>query len=191
MKYSDKEIIEKVKLEKANDVVNYLYKDSYPNIKRLIMSKGAGEEHVKDAFQEAVMVLVQKILALKKGEVLKISGFLYSVAYNKWIDSIRKDKKMEFSDEYEKHEKVVFDQYEFIFSKERKEIIDEVIGAIGDSCRSILRLVLYSNYSMKEVAEEMKFASVDSAKTQHYKCRQKLIKKFKSNLALKEALRNG
>ena len=155
MKYSDKEIIEKVKLGKANDVVNYLYKDSYPNIKRLIMSKGAGEEHVKDAFQEAVMVLVQKILALKKGEVLKISGFLYSVAYSKWIDSIRKDKKMEFSDEYEKHEKVVFDQYEFIFSKERKEIIDEVIGAIGDSCRSILRLVLYSNYSMKEVAEEV------------------------------------
>ena len=45
-------------------------------------------------------------------------------------------------------------------------------------------LSIYDKRSMKEISTMLGFSSQDSAKTQSYKCKQKLIKSLKENPTL-------
>jgi RNA polymerase sigma factor (sigma-70 family) len=188
--YSDNEIEEKIRSGEANPVVAYVYKAFYPRVRDSILSKNGSVEHAKDIFQEAVMVLVKVVLERRYENGINIQAFLLSISQRMWIDKIRKDKKLTFADDFRVYDYVDENPYEHKhhFDEDRSRAIDEILSSIGERCKEIIRLVIYNGLSMKEIAEELNFSSENSAKTQHYKCRQKLIKRYRGNEELKELL---
>ena len=86
---SDTELLEGLR-RGTNDVVSYIYKSSFPSILHLILANNGTEDEAKDIFQEAVMVLYDKVLQHDFVLRSKISTFLYAVCRRLWLKQLRK-----------------------------------------------------------------------------------------------------
>jgi RNA polymerase sigma factor (sigma-70 family) len=168
----DSEIIEKIKRgdERALD---YLYKKNYRMMVKMIIKNNGSEDEAKDIYQEALVIIWQKILTEDFLLTSKISTFLYSICQNLWRKELERKSKLT-NEETELSE--IFD----IDKKERIEIINKCINNLGETCKNILTYYYFDKLSMNDIAEKMGFANSDTAKTKKYKCKQELDKKIKT-----------
>ena len=61
-------------------------------------------------------------------------------------------------------------------NKEKKLLaIEKILNTISARCKQIFELFYFKKESMKSIAEKMGFSSVNSAKTQKYKCLENAI----------------
>jgi RNA polymerase sigma factor (sigma-70 family) len=168
----DSEIIEQIK--RGNEsALDYLYKKNYRMMVKMIIKNNGSEEEAKDVYQEALVVVWQKILSEDFVLTSKISTFLYSICQNLWRKELERKSRLtgEDTDLAE-----VFD----VDRKERIEIVNKCINDLGETCRNILTYYYFDKLSMNDIAEKMGFANSDTAKTKKYKCKQELDKKIKS-----------
>ncbi len=188
LKISDSEIIDSILKGREDHVLSQLYTSCYPRVRRFILSRKGSEADAEDLFQDAVVTFFSKVVNRSfDAEKYQIEPFIIGVSKNLWIDKFRRDKKIDFTDETNEYGSTGDEHY--VINQERAQIVNEILASVGDSCKEILIRVIYHGMSMKEISEELGYQSVDSAKTQHYKCRQKLIKKFKDNEYLKSILK--
>ncbi len=78
----------------------------------------------------------------------KVKSYLYTTAYHRLIDVVRKDKRMSLIDEYQETGDVNNDQY-----SDLGEILNQAIKQLPEDQRSVLMLRDYEGYSYKEIAE--------------------------------------
>lgn len=169
---NDQEIIERIK-KGDEKTLDYLYKKHYKMMVNMIVKNNGSEEEAKDVYQEALIVLWQKLLSSDFVLSSKISTYLYSICQNHWRKEL--DRKSRLSnEEVETSEILDIDQ------DERVKIINQCINDLGDTCRKILTYYYFDNLSMIDIAEKMGFANADTAKTKKYKCKMELDKKIKT-----------
>ena len=186
MKYTDKEIVERIKSGDRNLVIKFLYEHYYPKVYGVIKSRSGNREDAKDIFQDTILILIKRILEGRYDD-MRVGGFIVGVAQKCWIDKVRKDKRLTITDDvYDRGESDRFG--DFLQNERKRKLLKEMFSDIGERCTSLFKLIFYENRSMKEVVEEMGFSSVNSAKTQHYKCKQKLVKKYGDKFEVKEIL---
>jgi RNA polymerase sigma-70 factor (ECF subfamily) len=77
----------------------------------------------------------------------KVKAYLYSTAYHRLIDLVRKDSRLSIVDEVRSDE-VCFGQY-----SDLQEILNKAICLLPNDQRSVLLLRDYEGYSYKEIAE--------------------------------------
>ncbi|MGB0432062.1 MAG: sigma-70 family RNA polymerase sigma factor, partial [Bacteroidia bacterium] len=65
------------------------------------------------------------------------------------------------------------------FEQEEKQfgVMAKVLNEIGEKCKQLLTLFYIDQKNMDEIAHEMGFSGVNSAKTQKYKCIERARKK--------------
>ena len=71
-----------------------------------------------------------------------------------------------------------------MITAEKEEMINQFLEKAGTKCKQVLKYVIYDDYSMKEIAKLMNFASEAVAKTTHHRCKQKLMDLVANNKAL-------
>lgn len=158
-----------------------LYRLHYPPVERMVLSNSGSKDQAKDIFQETVLVLYDKVT--QQGFVLesKLRTFLYAVSRRLWLKQLNKRENSHLSIEqegydtasgYEEDIQAYFDQ-EKQFAK-----MDEALQLLGEPCQSILRDFYIKNKSMYEICEKFGYTNTDNAKTQKYKCLQRLKKLF-------------
>ena len=69
----------------------------------------------------------------------------------------------------------------FLEQTEKNESLIGLFSTIGDRCKELLLLSIFDKRPMSEIAGILGFSSENSAKTQNYKCKQKLIQALKTN----------
>jgi RNA polymerase sigma factor (sigma-70 family) len=182
-KNKSQEVVEAILSGQNSKVLNYLYKTALPQITKFICINNGDEDEAKDIFQDAVVSLFTTV-KLGKFDIEKdVNGFLFFVSRNLWINYVKKRgrqldiSKMHIS-MYEESQMAV------MISDEKKALIDEFLGKAGYKCKQVLKYVIYDDYSMKEIAKLMNFASEAVAKTTHHRCKQKLIELVANNKAV-------
>lgn len=170
---SDEEVIAKIKKgdERALD---FLYKKNYKMMTNMIIKNNGSEDEAKDIYQEALIVVWQKVLSPDFVLSSKLSTYLYSICQNLWRKELERKNRHTGEDEITKTEITDIDK------KERIEVINQCINDLGETCRSILTYYYFDDMSMAEIAEKMGFANADTAKTKKYKCKQELDKMIKT-----------
>ncbi|HEY8401054.1 MAG TPA: sigma-70 family RNA polymerase sigma factor [Cytophagaceae bacterium] len=190
----DHELVKYIKSGDKEKAIAELYKTYFPLVRKIIFSRGGNKEDAKDIFQEAVLKLYLRVMEGKlREEGANLGGFIIHVSQNCWIDKVRKDKRLTFTEEFHDLPSMYSnsDSSLLLFIKsEKNKMIDEVLSSIGEKCQELLRQVIFFNLSMKEIAVNLGFKNEESAKTQHYKCKQKLIAAYRDNQFLKEVLRS-
>jgi RNA polymerase sigma factor (sigma-70 family) len=170
---SDEEVIAKIR--KGDErTLDFLYKKNYRMMTNMIIKNNGSEDEAKDIYQDALVVLWQKIQTPEFVLSSKISTYLYSICQNLWRKELERKGRHTTEDEISKSEVMDFDR------KERIEVINKCINDLGETCRSILSYYYFDNMSMAEIAEKMGFANADTAKTKKYKCKQELDKRVKA-----------
>lgn len=67
---------------------------------------------------------------------------------------------------------------QFEEEEKRFEKLGSAIDMLGEPCRSLLKDFYYQDLSMTEIAEKFGYTNADNAKTQKYKCLQRLKKLY-------------
>ena len=189
MTYTDDEILNAIKKGQSGDVLNYLYKNVQPKIKAHVLQNNGDEEEAQDIFQDAVIAFYKYVRMNQFKEGNSVAGFIYSISKNSWIN--RAKQKNRTVGNMEKHENNFAEENNFFaqtISDERTQKIQEILSQLGERCKELLTYSIYNRMTMEEISQKMGLNNANTAKTKHYKCKQRLIELVKENKHLKEFL---
>ncbi len=180
---SDTEIIAGIAVG-DNRIINKIYKSFFPSIAHMIVSNNGSNDEAKDVFQEAVMVLYDKITQQQFELNSKLSTFLYAVSRRLWLKQLsRKGHTLNTTDisDFEDILHVEEDIQEHQEIENQFEQMNEAMHQLGEPCQTLLKDFYIKNLSMQEITEKFGYTNSDNAKTQKYKCLQRLKKIFFTN----------
>ncbi|MBS1622056.1 MAG: sigma-70 family RNA polymerase sigma factor [Bacteroidetes bacterium] len=159
--------------------VETIYKDNFNMIQSLILNNNGSSDDAKDIFQEAMIVLYEKVRSGTFELNCQIKTYLYSVCRRLWLKRLQQlsrysnevadiQTSVPVEDDVEDHEKR---NVEF-------EMMDKAIDSLGEPCRSLLEAYYLQKKTMQEIAAGFGYTNADNAKTQKYKCLVRLKKIF-------------
>ncbi|WP_257666422.1 RNA polymerase sigma factor [Parapedobacter tibetensis] len=175
---ADLETIAGIALGNAEAIAG-LYSDYFPMILNMVVQNNGTEEEAKDVFQEAVIVLFDRI---KRGNFelsSKLKTYIYSVCRRLWLKQLGYQGRA-FHDisSYEETIPVEEDLVQHLEKDMHLSLMEEALDKLGEPCRSIIQDFYILNLSMQEICEKFGYTNADNAKTQKYKCLQRLKKLF-------------
>jgi RNA polymerase sigma factor (sigma-70 family) len=172
--YSDEEIVAGLR-ERSTPAIQYIYNNYYRIIKRMVTSNSGSTMDAEDVFQDAMIIIYQKI---STGS-LKLTGsfiaFLYSICRHNWLQKL--DKKgihCQFRDnlEYE-HLEDNYDIDRLNEDNEKYKLFQEHFLKLKEDDQKVLRLFL-TKISLSEIASIMGYKSYKYAKVRKYICKERL-----------------
>ncbi len=175
MALKDKDIIKSIKEGRNTQILEHLYKKVLPKISKYICKNAGTEDDAFDIFQDGVIIFYKYIITGRYREEFEISGFLYTVCKNLWINKVKHNKMVirieqnhENADDYE-------NILDLIITREREEEVRQLLLKLGEACRKLLEYVFFYQLSTKEICEKMGYSSADTLKTKKYKCKKRLL----------------
>lgn len=161
-----------------------VYNRHYPVITRWIQKNGGTIPDAADVYQEAIVVLYEK--AQNEGFRLscKIGTYLFAVSKNLWYKKVQKLQKEpgNLPDGAGQDGRTDWAYEDDIKAHQEREIyysqLNSALDQIGEPCSSLLKAFYQHDKSMQEIATEFGYTNTDNAKTQKYKCLNRLRKLF-------------
>lgn len=190
-KVSSKDILNLIYENSQDKALRLVFKQFFPVIRAHLLKKGAMKSDIDDVFQDAVLVFYKKAKNRELKENTDVGSYLYTVSKNLWINKIQRDNKSVEFDFEPINNDVEHAPYKKVVDEEREESIKSIFAQLGAQCEELLINKFYHALSMKEIVEKMGFKNEDSVKSQHYKCKQKLLVLAKDNPWFINLLRSG
>jgi len=181
MKNTEKEILECIKHGKNSEVLKYLYKEIMPNIKQYILKNSGTIDDAFDIFQDGVIIFYKYVLAGKFKEEYNISGFIYTVCRNLWINKVKHEKLLTRIDSNREVSDYSKDILDYLITKEREAMVKKYMEKLGEKCRKLLSYIFYYQLTTKELCEKMGYSNTDILKTKKYKCKKRLMELIKNH----------
>lgn len=177
--YTDLEFIEGLR-HNQDAVLRALYKKYYSLVLKYVVNNSGSSEAAADIYQETIIVLYENVQ--KPGFELncQLQTFIFSIAKRLWLKQIRNNgNTLRFKEDGEDE---VVDVSEEITEHLKKESDIEKMNAcmenLGEPCKTLLKDFYVYKLSMEEISEKFGYTNADNAKTQKYKCLQRLKRYF-------------
>lgn len=191
---SDNQFIEGLR-DGNNEVLSVLYKKYYNLVLKLIVNNSGSQEAAQDIYQETIIVLYEN--AQKSDFELKcqLQTYIYSVAKRLWLKQLKKNGKTYLFKEEEEND-LVADVTEDINQHQERELeiqqMNKSLVELGEPCATLINDFYVHKKNMEEIAEKFGYTNANNAKTQKYKCLQRLKKYFfESTIIEKEKNETG
>ncbi|MCX6351618.1 MAG: sigma-70 family RNA polymerase sigma factor [Bacteroidetes bacterium] len=176
---SDHQLIQQLR---AGDNASFkqLRKDFFKPISYYVTKNMGNYEDAKDIFQEAQIVLFQKVQQPDFKLSATLKTYLYSIAKNMWLKKLRDDKLIisEYNPAiescYQQPETRVF---EIEPERDKEEQIHEWLSQITENCQLVLKSIYFYNEPMTHLMAKMGWKNKGTATTQKNKCKMQLKKK--------------
>jgi RNA polymerase sigma factor (sigma-70 family) len=182
------EILDGIRNRNA-DVLEYIYKNFYHQINVFINKNDGNDEDAKDIYQDAILVIYQKIV--KKNLTLNCSfnTYLYSVCRLLWLKQLEKKKlKKSYLEESVKFIELDADIISHFEANERLKLFHDHFSKLSYNCQKILELFL-AQIQLKEIARVLGYKSEQYVKKRKHQCKEKLIASIKGDPRFKEIIK--
>jgi RNA polymerase sigma factor (sigma-70 family) len=159
--------------------IEKIYESNYGTIQSFILNNNGSAEDAKDVFQEAIILLYEKVNAGQFELQSKIKTYLYSVCRRIWLKRLQKMQR--FGNIIEDAEELIPVEEDLDEQKRKEEafqIMDKSLSQLGEPCRSLIEAFYIQKKPMHEIAEQFGYTNADNAKNQKYKCLMRLKKLF-------------
>jgi RNA polymerase sigma factor (sigma-70 family) len=172
---------EQIQLLRRNDdhALKAVYRQHYAMIINMVINNGGTHAEAKDVYQEAVIVLYEKMQDQSFELNCKVKTFLYSVSRNIWLKQLKIRNRYAGSltdnEEYIHHPDHIYD------TEDRYQSMNYALNSLGEPCKSILQDFYLHKSSMDDITEKFGYTNADNAKNQKYKCLKRLKKLFFSH----------
>jgi len=156
-----------------------IYQENYGMIKSLIINNNGSPDEVQDIFQEAMLVLYEKVRSGEFELHCQIKTFLYSVCKRLWLKQLQ--KKYPYSPDISTVEETVPVEEEMENHQEIEQefrMMEKAISSLGEPCRTLIEAFYLRRKTMQEISAEFGYTNADNAKNQKYKCLMRLKKIF-------------
>lgn len=182
--FTDSEFVEGLKFRRE-DVLRVLYKKHYPPILKFILNNNGSEDDARDIYQESILVLYNN--AQKENFILiaSLSTYINAIARRMWLKHLNKNGKLvriesedDFTNDFSGSNEQVktHEEKELQFSK-----MNSALAELGEPCKTLIEDFYVRQMSMDDIADKFGYTNSDNAKTQKYKCLQRLKKLFFEN----------
>ena len=164
MALNDKEILESIRKGQNTRILQHLYEKVLPKICSYICKNSGTRDDAFDIFQDGVMIFYKYVISGKFHENYDISGFLYTVCKNLWINKAKHDRlllRMEENFEGKELSENILDN---MISKERESEVRRLLSELGEKCRELLQLAFFYQLTTREICDKMGFANEDTLK---------------------------
>ena len=180
--YSDDELISRM-LENE-DVFTYIYQKHREYCLNFMKSMGAEFEVAIDIYQDATIVLYEKVKVGGFELRCSIQTYLNSICRNQFLAKGKSKYRLTiFIDDFDENIKDWFDDDNNIETEKIERILNglRIMKDSKGNCYEILRLFFYENYSTDRIAKHFGYTNSDNAKNQKARC-QKTLKKLAGSL---------
>ncbi len=175
---TDREVVLGI-LNNSADALNKLYKGYFPMVLQFILNNNGDEDDAKDVYQETIIVLYNKIKSGNFELSSKLKTYIYSVSRRIWLKKLTQQSKktsniadfedvLAFEEDVEEHE----------LKEQQFDLMKVALANLGEPCKTIIQDFYIHNLSMQDICEKFGYTNADNAKTQKYKCLQRLKKLF-------------
>lgn len=175
---TDREVILGI-LNNSEETLNKLYKSHFPMVLQFILNNNGDEDDAKDVYQESIIILYNKIKSGNFELSSKLKTYLYSVCRRIWLKKLTQgNKKAGNIADYEDVLIVDEDVEQHEARDLQFEKMQSALEHLGEPCKTIIQDFYIHNLSMQAICEKFGYTNTDNAKTQKYKCLQRLKKLF-------------
>jgi RNA polymerase sigma factor (sigma-70 family) len=187
---SDKELVELIKEDQ--DYLGVVYKKSkeYCISFMVNMSSKVKLDELNDIFQDAILILYEKILSGNFELTSSIQTYLNSICRFQLLNKFKIEKKLvnendkmsfDFMNKDLSFDEAITDVLEPIENEKEKQFtaIEKALlnmKEAGGKCYNLLILFWYQKKSMDEIADILDYTNAANAKNQKYKCQKRLEK---------------
>jgi len=160
-------------------IIEGIYKDHFNMIQSLIVNNNGTADDARDIFQEAMVVLFEKVRTGSFELNCQLKTYLYSVSKRLWLKRLQQNNRL-FTQEVDLETTVQVD--EEIGQHEKRdaefELMSQAIQRLGEPCKSLLEAYYLRKMNMQDIALQFGYTNSDNAKNQKYKCLMRLKKLF-------------
>lgn len=179
---SDRELLEGLSNHEEK-ALQLLYKLFFPMVLHMVVNNHGNEDDARDLFQETMIVLYDKSRETGFTLEARLKTYLYAVAKRLWLKHLNRQNKVPLkSSEFDSEgleaslpDETIQDSEE---KEERFKIMSEALLKLGEPCKTLLEDFYLRQMSMQEISEKFGYTNPDNAKTQKYKCLNRLKKLF-------------
>jgi RNA polymerase sigma factor (sigma-70 family) len=167
-----------------------IYDHYFEGIVAQVCANGGSREDGADIFQEAVLVLIEKVKTGQFRGDSSIKTFLTAIARNLWLFELRTRKRRGQRELlYMSSEDTHVEEKNGFFAKETTINLLAVLNEVGDTCKKILTGFYYEDRTMKDLLTEFTYENEQVLRNKKSKCMKKLKEILQSNTTLLETLK--
>jgi RNA polymerase sigma factor (sigma-70 family) len=178
--------------EGSNEVLLQLYRRYFPMVLHFITSNSGSEDDAKDIYQEALVLLYEKVKSGSFELQAQLKTYLYSVVRRLWLKHLAQRSRFMVRDiEQPASDEAALGQLnDDLFDHEERDrqftLMAESLSRLGEPCKTLLEDFYIQHLSMQEITEKFGYTNADNAKTQKYKCLMRLKRLFFAEYKEKE-----
>lgn len=169
------DMIEQLRQPNIEGPVQKLYEQYFEEITRQVCANGGNRDDGSDIFQEAVLVLIEKV---RTGQFRGESGirtFLSAIARNLWLHELRtRSRRNNREVVYMNGERAVEQSSERFIAGNMTDQLERVLEQVGEPCRKILTGFYYENKSMREILVDFDYENEQVLRNRKTRCMKKL-----------------
>jgi RNA polymerase sigma factor (sigma-70 family) len=159
--------------------VETIYQGNFNMVQTLIINNNGSADDAKDIFQEAMIVLYEKVRSGTFELNCQIKTFVYSVSRRLWLKRLQQQNR--YSAPGDNMENVVAVEEDLEEHEQRNtefDMMEKAINNLGEPCKSLLEAYYLQKQNMQVIAANFGYTNADNAKNQKYKCLMRLKKIF-------------
>ena len=175
---TDSEIVFGI-LNNSESAIKRLYVAYFPMVMQLIINNNGTADDAKDIYQEAIIVLYNKVKAGDFELSSKLKTYIYSVCRRLWLKRLTQLNR--YAGDIRDFQEYLAVDDEIERNRERDIEFNKMgnaLSLLGEPCKTIIEDFYIHSRSMQEICENFGYTNADNAKTQKYKCLQRLKKLF-------------
>lgn len=183
--YNDAQIIEGI-LHGERKVLDFIYRRYYGKIERFLMGRGGDPDHIRDVFQEALMVIFEKISGTGLELSCTFSTYLFAVCKNIWMHDMRRrkyhlveDSALDRAAESEETDPEMEEKVRNLFKKHFQQL--------SKDCRELLSLH-FNRVPLADIMKKFGYSSEHYTSDRKYRCKQSLYNRIRKDPEYKEII---
>jgi RNA polymerase sigma factor (sigma-70 family) len=187
MRYiTNQAIIDGLLGDNESEMLNYLYKRHFQEVKHYIVSNSGTEAEALDIFQDSLLLLYNKLHIQRIQLNCSPGTYLYSVAKNMWLRELRRRRVRNEIGEIPLNLADTSTEYHTLAEEaERLHIFKIHYEQLGDECKQLMQLIMDGN-SLEMITHIMNYSSVQYTKNRRSKCKERLWKSIRNDPHYKE-----
>ncbi|PCE62979.1 RNA polymerase sigma factor [Sediminicola luteus] len=159
------------------DILEGIYRTVYPKVEVYVLNNKGTTQQAKDIFQEAFISCWRNIKE-EKFVTGNVAGYLFTIARNKWVDTLRSPKfkktvKLDMSLFSVSNDPTEGEPPQIGPQRDKRSALQAAMGRLGPQCRQLLTLFYFERRSIADIARTTGLTP-GSTRNQKYRCMQKL-----------------
>lgn len=161
-----------------------IYRETFPQVAKVVHQLGGDSDTAKDLFHDALIIYLEKYNNNTLDIQVSAKAYLVGITRILWLRKFRNDCRQRPLDDLAGHD-IPADLY--APEPDRSGSLMRYLKTAGQKCLQLLQAFYYEQRSMEEIARAFNYRTAHSATVQKYKCLEKVREAVKQSDIYEEA----